>query len=48
VHGPHLLFLLFVGICILAFSLWQGLIYATNAEARSALGWGVILAKFAA
>jgi hypothetical protein len=48
VKGPEVAFLVFVGALILAFSLWQGLIYATSGEARAALGGGVVAAKFSA
>ena len=48
VKGPEVAFLTFVGALTLAFSLWQGLIYATSGEARAALGGGVVAAKFSA
>jgi hypothetical protein len=48
VHGQELIFALLVGGLILAFSLWQGLFYATSSNARAALGGGVIAAKFSA
>lgn len=48
VNGPEAAFLTFVSALILAFSLWQGLIYATNGQARAALGGGVVAAKFSA
>lgn len=48
VKGPEVAFLTFVAALILAFSLWQGLIYATDGQARAALGGGVVAAKFSA
>lgn len=48
VKGPEVAFLTFVSALILAFSLWQGLIYATDGQARAALGGGVVAAKFSA
>lgn len=48
VKGLEVAFLAFVGALTLAFSLWQGLKYATNAQARSAFGAGLIVAKFSA
>ncbi|CEH15046.1 Ferric reductase, NADH/NADPH oxidase and related proteins [Ceraceosorus bombacis] len=48
VEGPRYAFLAFVTLCLIAFGLWQCLEYVTNAEARAALGWGVIMAKTSA
>lgn len=48
VKGPEVAFLTFVAALTLGFSLWQGLIYATNGQARAALGGGVVAAKFSA
>lgn len=48
VKGPEVAFLTFVAVLTLAFSLWQGLIYATSGQARAALGGGVVAAKFSA
>jgi len=48
VKGPEVLFLAFVAALILAFSLWQGFIYALSSEARAAFGWGVVVSKFSA
>lgn len=48
IRGPKILFLAFVFALILAFGLWQCLKYAYDPVARSALGWGVIVAKLSA
>lgn len=48
VKGLEVAFLSFVTALILAFGLWQGLKYATNSQARSAFGAGLIVAKFSA
>lgn len=48
VKGPEVLFLTFVALLTIGMSLWQGLIYVYNAQARAALGAGVIIAKFSA
>lgn len=48
VHGPNIIFLAIVIAFIVAAALWQCLIYVTNPGARSALGWGVIMAKLCA
>ncbi len=48
VQGPKILFVTFVVALIIAFGVWQMVIYIRNGPARAALGWGVILAKAAA
>ncbi|KAF2716953.1 hypothetical protein K431DRAFT_277881 [Polychaeton citri CBS 116435] len=48
VHGPAILFLTFVVALQLAFGVWQMVEYITNPLARSALGWGIVMAKAAA
>lgn len=45
VHGPNLLFVACVVGSMLAFGLWQMIIYIQNQPARQAFGWGVIMAK---
>ncbi|CAK1365737.1 unnamed protein product [Cercospora beticola] len=45
VHGPNILFVAFVVACMIAFGVWQMVIYIQNQPARQALGWGVIMAK---
>lgn len=48
VHGPNIIFIAFVVAWMVAFGLWQMIIYIQNQPARRALGWGVILAKASA
>lgn len=48
VKGPEVAFLTFVAGLTLAFSLWQGMIFATDSQARAALGGGAVAAKFSA
>ncbi|KAI5364869.1 Putative EF-hand domain, ferric reductase, NAD binding domain, riboflavin synthase-like beta-barrel [Septoria linicola] len=45
VHGPNILFVAFVVACMIAFGVWQMVVYIENQPARQALGWGVIMAK---
>lgn len=48
VHGPTILFMTFVIALMLAFGIWQMVVYIQNPLARRALGWGIIVAKLAA
>ncbi|KAE8234040.1 hypothetical protein CF326_g908 [Tilletia indica] len=48
VEGPKYLFMAFVVSLQIGFGVWQGVIYIKNQPIRKALGWGVIVAKFAA
>ena len=48
VQGPVLCFMTFVTLLCFAFGLWQMVIYIRNPVARTAFGWGVILAKASA
>ena len=44
-RGPRILFACLVGAMILAFGLWQAMLYVNKPDVRRALGWGVIMAK---
>lgn len=48
VHGPTILFMTFVIALMIAFGVWQMVVYIQNPLARRALGWGIIVAKLAA
>lgn len=48
VQGPKMVFAGCVFLLSLAFFLWQGLYYQYNQPVRAAVGWGVVMAKFAA
>ncbi|KAK9896768.1 hypothetical protein P389DRAFT_83871 [Cystobasidium minutum MCA 4210] len=48
VKGPEVAFLAFVGASIVGCSLWQGLKYALNVQARAAFSYGLVVAKFCA
>lgn len=48
VHGPTILFMTFVVTLMIAFGVWQMVVYIQNPLARRALGWGIIVAKLAA
>lgn len=45
VHGPNIVFSACVVAAVLAFGIWQMVIYIQNQGARQSLGWGVIMAK---
>jgi predicted ferric reductase len=45
VHGPQVVFIVFVICFELAFGIWQCVKYVTQTQYRAALGWGVVMAK---
>lgn len=48
VHGPKIVFVLFVALAISSFGIWQLVKYLTQTEYRNALGWGVVVSKTSA
>lgn len=48
VSGPRLLFAFGIFALTLGLFLWQGLYYYYNRPVRTAVGWGVVMAKFCA